>query len=598
MLVGFDTEFTYRTGRWLGGAYHGDVTTFDPVCACLVFEDGREVRVMGGWAELRPVLEGHDYTFVVHGCHAESLFCERVRLPFPTSFLDTQLMSVMLLHAQSHDHGASVYYHAALARMAARYGVPHPSADDKDAIRESILRGTYREAFGMERVLDYCRDDARACLRLVGPLRASFLATCGPSAMTNLTEFYQPYALAMARLAGRGLRFDVQGWGRVLELAPRYRGRMTAEMRRAGYDHDGAGLGHQGFRRMICHLGLERTWPRTPTGMLSTRQDDLKPFRDIPAVNAAYDLAKFDTFMGQDIGSRVDADGRLRCSVLPLAQRTGRNSTVTPNLMGIPAELRPLLLPDVGCKLIHFDFAQQEPGIAGHLSGDEALLRDFAGGDVYRSLGLRMGLLSDDMSQEEVRNLRNRVLKQLMLSIIYGKGATGIARDIPCSLHEAKLHLHHFASTYPRLVDWLRHYVAVGLERGWAENVIGYRAAFDVTNPGSRGHIARSCQNFPIQASAAACFQLTGLHLADFGADLRLPLHDAYLINVPDEPEALQEVRAQIESAATAATNQLFPGLAVRIDVEELGCFAKDGNQTSFEEWLAHLEEYEPCVAI
>src|SRR5262249_15057055 len=159
-----------------------------------------------------------------------------------------------------------------------------------------------------------------------------------------------------------------------------------------------------------------------------------------------------------------------------------------------------------------------------------------------------------------VRTIRSNVLKALMLSIIYGKGAVGIARDMPCSLEEAKLHLHHFARTYPRLVDWLRQYVAVSLQRGWAENGIGYRAAFNITDPRTRNHIARSCQNFPIQSSAAACFQLTGLHLADFGADLRLPLHDAYLINVPDDPRALRETREQINAAAGAATNQLFPG--------------------------------------
>ena len=159
-------------------------------------------------------------------------------------------------------------------------------------------------------------------------------------------------------------------------------------------------------------------------------------------------------------------------------------------------------------------------------------------------------------------------------------------------------HLRNFARTYPWLFAWLRNYVAVGLGRGWAENVIGYRAAFNVIDPRTRNHVARSCQNFPIQASAATCFQLTGLHLADFGVDVRLPLHDAYLLNVANDPRVAQETRGQIEAAATAATNQLFPGLAVRINVEELNCWAKDGNQNSFRDWLSQLEENQPCVTI
>jgi DNA polymerase-1 len=266
--------------------------------------------------------------------------------------------------------------------------------------------------------------------------------------------------------------------------------------------------------------------------------------------------------------------------------------------MGIPSALRSLFLPNEGCKFLHFDYSQQEPGIAGYLGGDEALQSDFGAGDVYTNLGLRMGLLHPEMSPAQVRGVRNSVLKALMLSIIYGKQAAGIARDLPCSMAQAKLHLHHFAAAYPRLFGWLKHYVAVSMQRGWAENVIGYRAAFNVTDPRSRKYVARSCQNFPIQASAAACLQLTGVHLADFGADLRLPLHDAYLINVPDDPKSLLNVREMIEAATRAATNQLFPGLAVKVEVEELTRFAEDGQVDSFELWLAGLQENKTCIAV
>src|SRR5215468_4549310 len=104
VLAGFDTEYRFRRFWRIGDTFHGDVTTFEPVCACLVFEDGREIRITERWEELRSILEDHRYTFVVHGCHAESLFCERVRILFPTRCVDTLLMAVMLLHAKSHEH--------------------------------------------------------------------------------------------------------------------------------------------------------------------------------------------------------------------------------------------------------------------------------------------------------------------------------------------------------------------------------------------------------------------------------------------------------------------------------------------------------------
>src|SRR5262249_35295931 len=245
------------------------------------------------------------------------------------------------------------------------------------------------------------------------------------------------------------------------------------------------------------------------------------------------------SMMGEELGDRADRDGRLRCGILPFAQRSSRNSTVRPNLMGIPGDLRPLFLPDEGHVLVQFDYSQQEPGVAAYLSGDVGLLADFRDGDVYMNTGRRMGLVRHGMSPAEVRAVRNGVIKSLMLSIIYGKSAGGIARDLPCRLHDAKLHLIHFEAAYPRLFRWLRSYVSQSMQRGWAENVIGFRAAFDVRDPSQRGHVARSCQNFPIQSSAAACFQVTGLHLAEFGADIRLPIHDAYLLQVPEDPRAI-----------------------------------------------------------
>src|SRR5262249_20136187 len=148
------------------------------------------------------------------------------------------------------------------------------------------------------------------------------------------------------------------------------------------------------------------------------------------------------------------------CSILPYAQRSSRNSTVRPNLTGLPGELRPLLLPDEGCRFVPFDFSQQEPGVAGALSEDKGLMRDFACGDVYTNIGRQIGLVTPVMSPEAVRTVRNEVLKPLTLSLLYGKGAPALARDLGCSVLEANAHLHRFEAEYPRLFAFLRTYVS------------------------------------------------------------------------------------------------------------------------------------------
>lgn len=590
MRVGFDTEYGFRSVRRIGGRPEPDVTTAVPVCAALAFEDGREMVFAHDYRGLAEILADPRYTFVVHGAHAEMFFCKIARIPFPARYIDTLLRGVLLAHASTFHPIRGAYTQAGLTALATKFGIPFLGTDDKDAIRESILHLRHEAEYGMKVVTDYCLADARACLRLVGPLSGEVGRLCGLNAERNLRELYQPYAAVMARVADRGIRFDRDGWSRLVAAAGDYRGRQLRVLRECGYDHDGDGLGLVAFDNMLTRLGLAHRWPRTPDCRPRTRESDLKDRKHLhPAIAAVYRLVQFDDLMDQRLGERVDRDGRLRCGILPFAQRSSRNSTVRPNLMGIPGEVRPLLLPDEGCKFVHFDFSQQEPGVAAFLSGDADLMNDFAAGDVYTNTGRRMGLVTPGMTEDEVKAIRSGLLKSLMLSIIYGKGAAGIARDLPCSEHDSKLHLIRFERAYPRLFQWLRKYVCKSMEQGWAGNVIGFRAAFDVRDPSERSHVARSCQNFPIQSSAAACFQVTGLHLDDLGADIRLPVHDAYLLNVPDDPAALAAAKQQISAATEAATGLLFPGLAVKKEVEVLDRFAKDGHEDSLDKLLASL---------
>lgn len=590
MLIGFDTEFGFRTVRRVGGRLEPDVTTAVPVCAALAFEDGRTEVFAGDYGRLAIVLANPRYTFAVHGAHAEMQFCRAAGIPFPARCLDTLVRGVLLAHATTFDPVGGAYRQAGLATLAPKFDIPFVGTDDKDAIRDSILTLRHEDEYGMDAIKAYCLADAVACLRLVRPLSDALAATAGPNAERNARELYQPYAAVTAGVAARGIRFDLDGWDRLLSVADRYRRRQLDELRRYGYDHDGDGLGVLIFERMLAGLGLDRVWPRTPTGRLRTREQDLKEYRNLhPAVAAVYRLVRFHRFLAQRLGDRVDRDGRVRCGILPLAQRSSRTSTVRPNLTGIPGELRPLLLPDEGCRLVHFDFGQQEPGIAAHLSGDRALLDDFAAGDVYESLGRRMGVITPGMPPDRVKHLRGKLLKGLMLSILYGRSAVGIARDLGCHRGDAEVHLARFEQTYPRLFAWMREYVCGSMARGWAENVIGFRAAFDVREPTARPHVARSCQNFVVQSSAAVCFQLTGLHLADFGADVRLGLHDGYVLNVPDDPRSLAEAKLQVEAATEAASAQLFPGLPVKREIETLGRFAKDGREDSLDDLLASL---------
>jgi len=508
-----------------------------------------------------------------------------VGLRFPTQFIDTFLMAVMVLHATSFKFAGGVYKYAALAALFVRYNLRFAAAFLKDGIRQSILHGTHSAKFGFEVVLEYCLGDARALLELYPSLRGDFDRKCGPRAFRNLTEIYQPYAIAMADASHAGIRLDQDAWGQLTEVAPKYRRQRLVTMGKYGYQHNGSGISDLALARMVETIGLHREWARTPGGQFSKREEDLERYRAHPAIGALLELKRFDAFMNQDLGSLMDRDGRVRCSIQVLKQHTSRNSTVAPNLMGMPGQLRPLLLPDEGHRFVHFDFCQQEPGIAGALSGDGALVADFLDGDVYINLARRLGLIGASSATAAIKAARKQ-MKVLLLALFYGMSAGGVAGALGVPFEEASAHLLNFRAKYRRTCEWLDAFVAQALQRGWAENIIGYRAAFDSAGGFDSGNLLRSARNFPVQASAAACFQLTGIYLSDMGCDIRLPLHDAYFLQCLNERRAIGELRKQIIVATVTSVKQLFPALRAKREVEVLGCLAKDGNEGSLKAWL------------
>src|SRR5262245_37324884 len=131
MYVGFDTEYSFGSVRRINNRAEPDVTTARPVCACLAFADGREMRFAGDWHRLGAVLADGRYTFVAHGGHAERFFCRLAGIDFPARHVDTLLGGVLLAHASTFEPVGGAYKQAGLAALATHFAIPFIGADDK-----------------------------------------------------------------------------------------------------------------------------------------------------------------------------------------------------------------------------------------------------------------------------------------------------------------------------------------------------------------------------------------------------------------------------------------------------------------------------------
>ena len=81
---------------------------------------------------------------------------------------------------------------------------------------------------------------------------------------------------------------------------------------------------------------------------------------------------------------------------------------------------------------VYLDWRTQEVGIAAALSGDQALIDAYSGGDVYHALA-RMCGLTDDPDPKHWKNdqpvMRQR-MKELQLGINYGMGVPTLAKGL------------------------------------------------------------------------------------------------------------------------------------------------------------------------
>ena len=90
----------------------------------------------------------------------------------------------------------------------------------------------------------------------------------------------------------------------------------------------------------------------------------------------------------------ISPDGRNRPSLFPFGTSTGRNAQ-SKSLFNAHASMRSFHAVPTHKIGAYLDWRTQEVGIAAARSGDQALMEDYAGGDIYHALAKLCGLTND-----------------------------------------------------------------------------------------------------------------------------------------------------------------------------------------------------------
>ncbi len=473
-----------------------------------------------------------------------------------------------------------------------RYGVAHRMGADKERLQKSFLDHPENTAFSQEQI-EYSAEDAVAAAKLY-PLQVHDAVRKGLLPHCQTVEM--PWVITNARIEWVGVRIDKGKCEDIIAKITPVKDNLEK------YISSKYGLknteSHKQLKQFFERTGILEKFRRN--GEIKFDKDILKentglhssiPF--IRAARRASDILSNTKLLQEFIG----AGGRARSDHKQLGTDTGRQTTILPNIMGVDRMSRPIIIPDDGNGIGEVDWSQVEVGVAAAVYGDEALVSMFNSGDVYSAMA--QNFFKDELPEDDRcipgkefkkkhKELRNQ-MKTCTLGMIYGLTPIGLAPKLGTTINKAKKLQNRFMSMFPVLQSALNQTIQSGAIRGYVATMTGlrrYRGRTGATDSWERNWMA----NHPVQGSAAVVFKAAGNRLdklyMQYGARIIIPLHDAFIFEVP--LEHLKVVADLTERVMCETLQKYFPVLRPKADVniDRPDCWNKDGVCDELDQWI------------
>lgn len=269
---------------------------------------------------------------------------------------------------------------------------------------------------------------------------------------------------------------------------------------------------------------------------LSTGARELKRLSEnhkiVPLILEYREISKLVSTYTTPLPNLTDQDGRLH-TTFDTDTSTGRISSKNPNLQNIPIRtdrgqlIRRSFIARSGHTLIRADYSQIELRVVAHLAREPHLIAAFrAGKDIHDATSKAM-------------NVDRRVAKIINFSLLYGKGAYGLAEDIGCSREEAASFIKRYFAAYPGIEKWIAETLRFLGAHGYVETLFGWRRYFPGTK-GTRPHrysrFGREAINLPVQGTAAEILKRAMIAIekdGELAGTMILTVHDEIVLEVP-----------------------------------------------------------------
>lgn len=258
-------------------------------------------------------------------------------------------------------------------------------------------------------------------------------------------------------------------------------------------------------------------------------------------------LSKLKSTYCDGLCAAISQDGRIHSTFNQVETRTGRISSLEPNLQNIPVrsdegrKLRKFFIAQDGMVLCDADYSQIELRVLASIAKDENMIGAFRSGlDIHTATASQVFGLSPDMVTPSLRSKA----KAVNFGIVYGIGAFSLSKDIGVTRKEADQYIKGYLAAYKGVDSYMKQVIGEAKENGFVTTLFGrrrYLPELSSSNHMLRAFGERVARNAPIQGSAADIIKIAMIkvykRLKEELPDARLILqvHDELIVECKKE---------------------------------------------------------------
>ena len=270
-------------------------------------------------------------------------------------------------------------------------------------------------------------------------------------------------------------------------------------------------------------------------------------------------LAKLYSTYIEGLINTISPDGKIHTIYSQVTARTGRLSSLEPNIQNIPVRyeygkmIRKAFLPSDNAVILSSDYSQIELRILSSIAHIDSMIEAFKHGiDIHTKTAADIFKVNIDDVNKDMR----RIAKAVNFGIIYGISGYGLAENVGISPKEAKEFIDNYLNTYPGIKEYMDNMKKEAYENGFVKTLFGrIRNVNELknTNYMIRQQGERIALNTPIQGTSADIIKKAMIEIdrelinRNLKTKMIIQVHDELIFDVPnDEIEIVKKMVTEL----------------------------------------------------